>query len=100
MTDDELKYFEKNPKGGYFPKTLNLIISGSGGKSVITETLYNQQSNLKCWCNNCCKEATGYHHLFHMVLCPECKNKRCPKASNHVLECSGSNAPGQDGSLY
>jgi hypothetical protein len=64
------------------------------------ETLYHQQSNLKCWCNKCCKEATGYHHLFHMVLCPDCKNKRCPKASNHALECSGSNAPGQEGSIY
>lgn len=35
-----------------------------------------------------------------MTLCPECGNKRCPGAANHENECTGSNAPGQAGSLY
>ena len=35
-----------------------------------------------------------------MILCPICGNKRCPKASNHELECTGSNEPGQEGSVY
>lgn len=67
----------------------------------------------KCWCANC-------HHTFadelrqrsdandlrwfsitqHMYLCPDCGNKRCPKATNHVLACTGSNTPGQAGSAY
>lgn len=35
-----------------------------------------------------------------MILCPECSNKRCPKASDHHLACTGSNEPGQPGSIY
>jgi prolyl-tRNA synthetase len=36
----------------------------------------------------------------HMLLCPKCGNKRCPKASDHNLECTNSNEPGQAGSVY
>lgn len=35
-----------------------------------------------------------------MFLCPTCSNKRCPKASDHRLECFGSNETGQPGSIY
>ena len=35
-----------------------------------------------------------------MVLCPTCGNKRCPRATDHDYECSGSNEPGQLGSVY
>lgn len=35
-----------------------------------------------------------------MVLCPFCGNKRCPKATDHELKCTGSNDPGQEGSIY
>lgn len=35
-----------------------------------------------------------------MIVCPNCGNKRCPKASDHDLPCSGSNEPGQPGSVY
>lgn len=35
-----------------------------------------------------------------MILCPVCSNKRCPRASNHDLACTGSNEPGQPGSLF
>jgi DNA-directed RNA polymerase subunit RPC12/RpoP len=35
-----------------------------------------------------------------MQLCPSCGNKRCPKASDHRLGCTGSNEPGQQGSIY
>lgn len=35
-----------------------------------------------------------------MILCPTCGNKRCPKASDHVNACTGSNEPGQPGSLF
>lgn len=38
--------------------------------------------------------------MLSMALCPVCGNKRCPKASNHQNECSGSNEPGQKGSFY
>lgn len=49
-----------------------------------------------CWtCINSRGETAG-----HMVLCPECGNKRCPRASNHILMCTGSNEPNQPGSIY
>ena len=35
-----------------------------------------------------------------MILCPTCGNKRCPHASDHDLACTGSNEPGQPGSVY
>lgn len=38
--------------------------------------------------------------LTKMIVCPICGNKRCPKASDHRLECTGSNEPGQPGSIY
>ena len=33
-----------------------------------------------------------------MILCPTCGNKRCPHATDHRLDCTGSNDPGQAGS--
>ena len=35
-----------------------------------------------------------------MIVCPDCGNKRCPKASDHRLTCTGSNEPGQRGSVF
>lgn len=38
--------------------------------------------------------------LTRFIMCPKCDNKRCPKASDHRLDCNGSNEPGQEGSVY
>lgn len=38
--------------------------------------------------------------MRRMILCPGCGNKRCPQASDHELACTGSNEPGQPGSVY
>lgn len=62
--------------------------------------LQERQAKVQCWCQACCKAETGLEHLFLMAVCPTCGNKRCPKASDHMLECTGSNEPGQPGSLY
>lgn len=35
-----------------------------------------------------------------MIVCPDCGNKRCPRANQHDLGCSGSNDVGQPGSAY
>lgn len=35
-----------------------------------------------------------------MTVCPDCGNKRCPKATDHRLACTDSNEPGQPGSRY
>lgn len=52
-----------------------------------------------CWCSTCAQEA-GQQFVTHMVLCPTCGNKRCPKANDHRNACTGSNEPGQPGSAY
>ena len=64
------------------------------------QEIYELQSNLKCWCHKCCEGQTGYQHMFRMVLCPTCGNKRCPRATSCKLEYTGSNEPGQVGSIY
>lgn len=46
----------------------------------------------------CCWACTPKHP--GMIVCPDCGNKRCPRASDHRLPCSGSNEPGQPGSIY
>lgn len=51
-----------------------------------------------CVCWRCLK-ARDEIRCF-MILCRECGNKRCPKASDHDLSCTGSNEPGQSGSVY
>lgn len=35
-----------------------------------------------------------------MYVCPQCGNKRCPKATWHGETCTGSNDPMQPGSKY
>lgn len=51
----------------------------------------------QCWCTTC-RPITMDDMRF--VVCPECGNKRCPRAHNHALDCTHSNAPGQPGSSW
>lgn len=37
---------------------------------------------------------------YRFIVCPKCGNKRCPKASAHWQDCSGSNDDGQPRSFY
>ena len=54
----------------------------------------------RCW-DERTKDADMLTRLSRpMFLCPTCGNKRCPKASDHRLVCSGINATGQKGSIY
>lgn len=61
---------------------------------------------VRCDCHRCIYEHSltddaGFPlSLTKMILCPTCRNKRCPKASDHRLTCTGSNQPGQAGSVY
>ncbi|MBL3825141.1 MULTISPECIES: hypothetical protein [unclassified Marinobacter] len=46
-------------------------------------------------------ERTGWRlTMFTFIVCPECGNKRCPRATHHDNACTGSNEPGQEGSRY
>lgn len=55
-------------------------------------------------CHKCCTGTLDVSGLpvasMWMILCPVCGNKRCPKASDHELACTGSNDAGQPGSIY
>jgi hypothetical protein len=56
-----------------------------------------------CWCFRCLDEPSmGPFNpaMRRMILCPQCGNKRCPRATSHDNACSGSNESGQDGSRY
>lgn len=50
-----------------------------------------------CW--ECWATERGTYEIC-MFVCPQCGNKRCPRATDHNLPCSNSNAPGQAGSMY
>lgn len=48
----------------------------------------------------CLRCEPGWPFNTRMVLCRTCGNKRCPRATDHLLGCTGSNEPGQPGSAY
>jgi len=50
-----------------------------------------------CWCAAC---RPVLFSDMRMALCPECGNKRCPRATDHRNACSGSNEVGQPRSAY
>lgn len=58
-----------------------------------------------CGCFNCQDTLLDPHSMLpvtlsKMIVCPTCGNKRCPRATNHTLDCTNSNDPGQPGSRY
>lgn len=57
-------------------------------------------SEARCWCHTCRPVRMHPPEDMRMVLCPDCGNKRCPKANDHRNACTGSNEPGQPGSAY
>lgn len=73
------------------------------------QALYEQNPGLQepaaCTCRRCIREkgltAGGLPlSCVQMIVCPDCGNKRCPKASDHRLACTNSNAAHQPGSIY
>lgn len=75
--------------------------------------LKNGFEQMECSCYRCTKERVeadkdnpkyqspiGDARMMRFFRCSSCGNKRCPHAADHRLECTGSNEPGQKGSLY
>lgn len=56
-----------------------------------------QPASNVCWCHTCRPATIGD---MRIIVCPDCGNKRCPKANDYRNACSGSNEPGQEGSAY
>ena len=65
--------------------------------SHLTRTTYPQCRHAMSCCYN---HASREQQISYMILCPECGNKRCPKATDCTLSCTSSNEPGQEGSRY
>jgi hypothetical protein len=62
---------------------------------------------IDCWCITCdetiaeAQRLNGdFSSLRWFIFCPDCGNKRCPRAAHHDRACTGSNEPGQPGSAY
>lgn len=55
---------------------------------------------LHCTCHTCYPICATDPQSMFMRLCPDCGNKRCPKATNHQHACTNSNDPDQIGSVY
>lgn len=59
-----------------------------------------------CGCFTCVKErgAESIEGMpetsTRMIVCDQCGNKRCPRATNHIYACTFSNEPGQPGSRF
>lgn len=53
-----------------------------------------------CECRQCITEKAFIMVHGRMFVCPECGNKRCPRANSHKNKCTGNNEPGQEGSAY
>jgi glycerol-3-phosphate cytidylyltransferase len=58
-----------------------------------------------CGCYKCLEQQIDPHTFLYrtsttFIVCPDCGNKRCPRATDHTLACTNSNEPGQQGSRY
>lgn len=60
-----------------------------------------------CGCHRCAREHCEANpvdgvdfRLARYFLCETCGNKRCPHGTDHRLDCTNSNEPGQPGSRY
>jgi hypothetical protein len=86
-----------------------LSSSGDWGARFVGDMIGKAvEKQAECYCHRCIEEKqikarnAGQFLLntMMMILCPKCGNKRCPHASDHNLVCTGSNKPGQEGSVY
>ena len=69
--------------------------------TAIKEALVQpEQEPVSKYCCHFCFNESGQAFFDRMILCPECGNKRCPRATNHKLQCTNSNEPNQAGSVY
>ena len=86
----QVEYIAKGITGRYEIKT----DIGSITEDFVFEV---RKRTKECYCYNCADNNT---RMTRIILCPECGNKRCPKATDHNNACTNSNEPGQEGSRY
>jgi hypothetical protein len=76
-----------------------MVLEHSKDMSVNWKVICDRTNN-PCWCHTCNPIDWTKPESVYMRLCPDCGNKRCPKASDHNNECTNSNEPNQTGSIY
>jgi hypothetical protein len=76
------------------------IVGNDKGYELSTHEKQQEFAKKRCWCHNCRPIDYTDPQSVYMRLCPSCGNKRCPKATNHLNECTNSNEPKQAGSIY
>lgn len=66
----------------------------------------HEAMRVKCTaCHTCLSETyengqTYPKSAYTFTICTQCGNKRCPRATDHRLECTNSNEPNQPGSRF
>lgn len=76
--------------------------------SYVEDAMVEQPPNHGCGCWTCVNDRAELiadmtqrlTYRSRMIVCELCGNKRCPKATNHDLDCTLSNDPGQPGSRF
>lgn len=63
-------------------------------KRMDPNNLLAPPKHARCSCKVCAPD----HDYF--TMCPDCGNKRCPRATFHGHDCGKSNSTGQIGSTY
>lgn len=73
-----------------------------GGQAYVMYAHLIRESCGNCWrCTNLAAQSSlTTYGSSRMILCEKCGNKRCPHATDHDNECTASNEPGQEGSVY
>lgn len=66
----------------------------------LLEEAANALEGKVCWCSTCRPISWTDPTSMRMILCPECGNKRCPKALHHDCFCTDSNEPNQPPKAY
>jgi hypothetical protein len=69
-------------------------VAPKGQQAVARLALPKTLDGNRCTCSKCWVDYPYFR------VCPDCGNKRCPKAANHKNACTSSNEPGQKGSNY
>lgn len=80
--------------------TENMIGHGCGASVMVVSEVIKAWAAMLAAAPNpeCCRPVAMTDMRF--VVCPDCGNKRCPRANDHRNACTGSNELGQEGSAY
>jgi len=101
MTDEGMDAIAAIKEALAKEKTLQALHSENERLGLYKDAYAEQeQEPVSKYCCHLCFNKSGLLLLDRMILCSECGNKRCPKATNHALQCTNSNEPNQAGSVF